>query len=654
MKQHIFKGLLAIGLLLLGISCDSHFDTVPGIIYDLEDTFTDKDKTENFLFNVYSYVPEETREKYFWDGNNRGGIWTGACPEASYGGNVTWHQSYPYNRGEQDSRSGLVNHFWGRYYQGIERASIFIQNVDKSTKLFLGNIDLRPTRKAEARALRAYFYFSLIRLYGPTVMLGEDPIPMNASMADMLKARSSIDECVEFIVNELDEASKNLPKQTVGKDLGRIDQAFCKAYKAQILLYAASPLFNGNPHAAKLQNKDGKQLIPTVKDQGKWEKARIAYKDFLKEFDLSVYSLHTVKADNGLTDHYESYRTATDGVSFTKELIFIRMHDNIDRIEEITPFHSHLGDEWSLRGGLQLGATQEIVDMYFTDKGLRIEDDPDYIEYTGIPGPEHYGWHEDYNDPIVPERNYFKKNDDKTLKQWAHREPRFYTNITFNGSTWINDKTMHGKITTELNYSGNSGRGATENTPNTGYGVRKMASFDRNNGRHFATLLRLAEIYLDYAETLSATGNYTEAMHYVNLVRKRAGIPEYGVGKDDNGYTRISYPANQAEVDKRIRRERLVELSFEWTHFYDVRRWMVAEMNKGDGWIYPIWHTGGAMGSVYGLNHWENAPKFFEKKKVVDRVSWDNKFYFLPIPEGETLKNPLLKQNLGWEGAVKE
>ncbi len=650
MKQYILKGLFVVGVLFFGISCDSHFDTVPGIIYDLEDTFSDKDKTDNFLRNVYSYVPEETREKYFWDGNNRGGIWTGACPEASYASNITWHQSYPYNRGEQDSRSGLAEHFWKRYYQGIERASIFILNVDKSTSLFSGNIDLRPTRKAEARALRAYL---LIRLYGPVVMLGEEPIPQNASMEEVLKARSSIDECIGFIVNELDEAYRYLPKQAVGNDLGRVDRAFCKAYKAQALLYLASPLFNGNPHAGELQNKDGKQLIPAIKDQTKWEKARVAYKDFLDEFDLSSYNLHVVKTQTGLTDFYESYRTATDGISFTQELIFIRMHDNNERIDEITPFHSHLGDEWSLRGGLQLGATQEIVDLHFTDKGLRIEDDPDYAEYTGVPGTEHYGWDEDYNDPVVPERNYFKKNEDKTLKQWAHREPRFYANITFNGSTWVNDKTMHGKITTELNFGGNSGRGATENSPNTGYGVRKMAPLDKNNGRHFATLLRLAEVYLDYAETLSATGNYAEAMRYVNLVRKRAGIAEYGTGKDDNGYTRIPYPANQDDVDKRIRRERLVELAFEWTHFYHVRRWMVAGMAKGDGWIYPTWHEGGAMGSIYGLNQWENAPKFFEKKKVVERVSWDDKFYFLPIPENEILKNPLLRQNLGWEGTIK-
>lgn len=70
--------------------------------------------------------------------------------------------------------------------------------------------------------------------------------------------------------------------------------------------------------------------------------------------------------------------------------------------------------------------------MYFTKNGLRIDDDPEYqkFEYTGIPSAEMYGWPEDYNDPLVPSRNYFLKNDNMVLKQWINREPRFYANIT--------------------------------------------------------------------------------------------------------------------------------------------------------------------------------------------------------------------------------
>lgn len=646
MKKYIIKGLLVFTILFIGNSCNDYFDSVPGYQADLEDTFTDKNKTMNFLANVYSYVPEQTRERFFWDGDTRGEIWTGVTIEGNY--SWDWHQSNEYNMGNLTTVSGISPYFYGQYYKGIARASIFIENVDKCTQLAKGGRDERPQRKAEARALRAYYYFMLIRIYGPIPLLGEKSIPLDAPITEMLKARNTIDECVKYIVDELDLAYKDLPIKSEGTQFGYVDKAFCKAYKAQVLLYAASPLYNGNPYAADFKNKDGTQLISPIEDKTKWNVAKDAYKDFLDEFVPAYYDLHTVKTENGEIDHYESYRVATAGVELTKEMIFFRMADNCDRAYEITPCHKHVDDNM-IRGGLGLSTTQEMVDLHFTDKGLRIEDDPDYVEYSGIPGPEHYGWPEDYNDPKVPTRNYFKKNENKTLKQWAHREPRFYVNITFNGSTWVNDKTPWGKVTTELNYNGNSGFALCNwDTPFGGYGLRKMAPMDRQAGRHFAPLLRLAEIYLGYAETLSATGDYTEAIKYVNLIRNRAGIAEYGTGKDSNGFTRIPYIANQTDVDNRIRRERIIELAFEWNHYFDVRRWMVAGMEEGDGWIYPSWHKGGEGGSVSGLNYRADPPEFFEKKAFESRT-FEPKYYFLPIYRDEILKNPLMVQNPGWE-----
>ena len=297
-----------------------------------------------------------------------------------------------------------------------------------------------------------------------------------------------------------------------------------------------------------------------------------------------------------------------------------------------------------------LSTTQEMVDMYFTKNGLRIDDDPEYqkFEYTGIPSAEMYGWPEDYNDPLVPSRNYFLKNDNMVLKQWINREPRFYANITFNGSTWLNTSTEFGKITTDLTNNGNSGyEKCLDNAPMGGYGIRKMAREDRRQELYYNILLRLAEVYLDYAETLSATGDYKEAMKYVNKVRHRAGIPEYGVGQDDNGFQRIAYPENREEVDNRIRRERTVELMFEWNHYFDVRRWKVADMAVGDGWVYPTYHKGGEGGEVHGMNYRSDAPALFEKV-VFDTRKFEKKNYLFAIPQEDILRVEKLVQNPGW------
>lgn len=133
-----------------------------------------------------------------------------------------------------------------------------------------------------------------------------------------------------------------------------------------------------------------------------------AYQDFLGEFDQTIFKLHTVNTAEEKIDFYESYRQATAGEKFTDELIWFREGKDIERSSDVTPGHRHVNND-AVRGDMGLSTTQEMVDMYFTKNGLRIDDDPEYqkFEYTGIPSAEMYGWPEDYNDPLVPSRNYF-------------------------------------------------------------------------------------------------------------------------------------------------------------------------------------------------------------------------------------------------------
>lgn len=74
MKNILLKGVLSFFVLVGLYSCDSFFDSIPGEQTDLEDTFTTKSKTEQFLNNVYNYVPDETQERF--PTSYRGGIWT--------------------------------------------------------------------------------------------------------------------------------------------------------------------------------------------------------------------------------------------------------------------------------------------------------------------------------------------------------------------------------------------------------------------------------------------------------------------------------------------------------------------------------------------------------------------------------------------------
>lgn len=656
MKKIIKSSILALTLSFGLVGCD-FFEEMPGVQLDLDDTFSNYSKTEQFLNNIYSYAADDnTGERFYTSYADRyGGIWMAGSIEANW--SWDWHNSHKWNLSQTSPSSDYVTFWYDHFYQGINKASIFIQRVD-------GNPELSETEKkvwkAQARGMRALYYFHLFRLYGPIVILGEEPVDTGAELSSLLKPRNTVDECVKFMTEEFDAAAKDLPARYTGVNYGRIDAGACKAYKAKILLYAASPFYNGNKDLASVKNPDGTNLFPQEEDATKWDTAKAAFEDFFNEYGAN-YALHEVYT-GGKYDPYESYRQVTTGCELTsKENIFIREVWHGELNYAVTPYHNGYRNGYGIDGGLGLGTSQEMVDLFFTDKGLRIDDDPDYKDYglNTTPSAEYYGWDEDYNDPVVPTRNYFKQNTNLTLKQWANREPRFYVCVTYNGSTWLNTETTAGEVTTELYYNGNSGNAvASHDCPYTGYGMRKTArsSKEANQDGHFSCNLRLAEMYLGYAEVLSAKGDFDGAMEYVNKVRARAGIPEYGEGKDGNGYDRISYPKNRTDVDNRIRRERMVELCFESARFFDVRRWKIAngesDVNgQGDGWVYPTYHTGGEGGDLHGLDYRSDPPQFFQKV-VMQTRTFEPRHYLMPIPDAEVRRNPHMVQNYDWNAEV--
>ncbi len=640
--NHKFKiGVLLVGFGFSLTACNDFFDIIPmDNIITLDMTFTDRTKTDQFLTNVYSFVPDEHGQR---DGCNNGtaGIWTGASSEAKFSWDFV--RSNAWTMGTVDPSTDWVSKLWDQYYMGIARAGIFINNVDRCTSM---DASVRKTRKAEARALRAYYYYQLLRVYGPVVLLGDNVLNADTPLSDMIKARNSVDECVDFITSEFDLAAEDLSVNNYGTaEAGRMNQGICKALKAQCLLLAASPLYNGNTDYANMKNADGKQLISQTYDATKWETARKAYKEFFDKYG-DQYELVKAYTSDGKLDPWLSLRNLQVTQSLNKEMILYREVDNNGFYYELTPYHSDAPDA-TYKGGGGKAATQELVDLYFTDKGLPIDQDPSYNQYTGVPKMANLQT-TDYKDPHNSARTLVV-GANAVLKQWAHREPRFYTDITFNGDVWVRTAKA---VTTWTYYNGNSGlKVAAIDCSKTGYVARKsMPDGSWKDGKHAVMLLRLAEMYLSYAEVLNECGYRDDAIAYVNMVRVRAGVPSYGNdgSVDESGNTVIPYSDTYEDVRNRIRRERAVELSFESVRYFDVHRWKVADMTVGDGWVYPTYHEGGEGGAMYGLNVAKDIPlNFYEKKSFENRV-FDKKSYFFPIPQAEVRRNNLMIQNTGW------
>lgn len=598
MKKLIY---ILVGIVLLS-SCKKYLDQVPDDRLTIEETFRTWATAQKFLNNVYLRVPDEFGQRNPGDYNNRG-LWTGGCDEADY----VWGfvQSNSVNIGSWDAKSGFVGDYWTNFYRGIRAASVFIENADKITDL---SPDLITQYKAEARALRAMYYFYLMRIYGPVVLMGEKPVEVDASLQ---MPRSSFDECVAYVISELETAAAKLPVvPNNDQDYGRISKGIALAFRANTLMYSASPLFNGNTDMAALKNTDGKQLISQSYDANKWRLAADAYKSFLDQFVPSTYSLFKKNNAKGEFDPYLSCRDVflTD---WNPEVIFARPANSLNsRQYEMTPFHSGAPSS-DLRGSGGLGATQNMVDAFFMKNGRSINDPLSQYVKTG------------YSDFTGPNET----TPSSIYNQWVNREPRFYVNITYDGSTWLNKS--YGNIITRIYNTGNSGKATGNNDYSpTGYIVRKAQGLGKwDVGGRTLMLIRLAEIYLSYAECINeADPASPEALKYVNLIRERAGIPQYGSAE-------LPAPAGQAAIREAIRKERRVELAFENNRFFDVRRWKIAEQTEN--------------GPVYGLNIGADMPDFLQVVPFETRV-FERKHYLFPLPADDVDNDKQLVQNPGW------
>src|SRR5699024_3941166 len=176
---------------------------------------------------------------------------------------------------------------WGYYYEGIRSASVFMNRVGENPEL----TETQITRfTAEARFLRAYFYYLLLRQYGPVVIM-EEVLPVDAPAEALQIPRSSFDEGVNYIVQELGTATQNLPLEIINDNwLGRATKVAAMAVKSTVLLYAARTFYNGNEDYANFTNQDGTQLMNTTYDETKWKRAADAAKAVI---DLNQYSLYT-------------------------------------------------------------------------------------------------------------------------------------------------------------------------------------------------------------------------------------------------------------------------------------------------------------------------------------------------------------------------
>ncbi|PRD47664.1 RagB/SusD family nutrient uptake outer membrane protein [Sphingobacterium haloxyli] len=614
--KNTFAKLLLVAAILATSACNKDFfDQVPDDILTIEEIFNRRDLSEEWLAGVYNQIRDEAHRT-----NNT--PWDVISDDADVSQRNT---PFRVNLGNWNAASNYWN-FWEHYYKGIRSATTFINNIDGNQQILLereGEALIRQ-RKAEARFLRAFFYAELLKQYGPVILLGDEEIAPDLPTDDpvMQIPRSPFDVCVDYVVSELDLASQDLPvhyinQQDMVADFGRASQILCKAIKSRLLLYAASPLFNGNNDYAGFVNPDGTPLMNTTTTASKWQRAAAAAKEVI-DYAESSGQLGLYKViQNGEINAFQSYRDVFLD-SWNIEWIMARNTNGLCSYQRsCTPRLAS--------GYASMGPTQQLVDTYRMANGA--------IPVTGYNGN---------GEPIINTSSGYSETGFSSFRapgatrsvnthnMYINREPRFYATVTYSGSDWINTTSGLGAREIQLYLTGESGKGGSHDYSETGYLFRKNVSptYDPRQtcAQRSYVMMRYAEVLLNYVEALNEydAGN-PDVLKYLNQIRERGGIPA------------LASDPGQSEMRQEIRRERRIELTMEHLRYFDTRRWKIAEQTDA-GPFYGMNVDGGTSNSD---------PNFFQRTAFESRV-FRKAFYLFPIPQREVERNPNCVQNPGW------
>ncbi|MGC4234156.1 MAG: RagB/SusD family nutrient uptake outer membrane protein, partial [Niabella sp.] len=538
-------------------------------------------------------------------------------------------------------------------------------NVDQNRQMSRQEV---VDRKAQARFLRAYYYWLLIRKYGPVPLVPEHGMDYTQSYSDLSLPRNSYDECVDFITSELALAAKDLPASLRdSRNLARPTKGAALAARAKVLVYAASPLYNGNAEMADLVDDKGRQLISQQYNEEKWAKAAAAAKEVI---DLGIYKLYTypyhaesqgpgypativppfhaqysnASFPNGWKDidPMESYRALFDGsVPYlgNPEVIFSRVTEVGGQLTKDMPMHAA---PYSLNGWNTYGLTQKQADAYAMSDGSDMPLNPRVSGFTD---------NADSHKPLAG----------NVSLQYANREPRFYASVAYNGSIWYRNSVLRAEDRVkQIFYYRGLADGKQPASPEfyirTGIGIKKYvnpldADFRSTpegayNVPKTEPAIRYAEVLLIYAEAMNELGgaynipafdgggtiavsrNVAEMSKAISQVRIRGGVPDY-----DN-----SIYASKDLLRKSIKRERQIELLGENHRYFDLRRWKDA----------PVEEATPVMGCNMDMT--ANQRDIFHTPVIIASLPtiFVKKMYLWPIPHEELRRNVKLTQNPGW------
>ncbi|WP_303015148.1 RagB/SusD family nutrient uptake outer membrane protein [uncultured Bacteroides sp.] len=682
-KHILLSAVIGTGLSLVSCSDYLEVDRYFKDRMSLEEVFKSEDYSEEWLANAFSYLAGSNA-----DVSSKGHTPFCFADDMYFGDRDDFYKKLKngeYGEGDQQGS-------WGACYQGIRQASIFIQNIDMNEDFSAEEI---ADYKAQARFVRAYYYWLLLRKYGPVPLLPDEGLDYTDSYDNLARARNTYDEVADYIASEMALAAKDLPLTRGALAIARPTRGAALATRAKVLLYAASPINNPRPSDTEkfsdLVNFDGTHLVSQEYDESKWARAAAAARDVI---ELNVYDLYHAgirttastgypktiapPKDGDFSEHnwpdgwkdidpYESYRSLFNGelaAEVNPELIFTRGQNQSSEGINVMVGHQlpRFTSGWNTHG-----LTQKQCDAYYMNDGSNCPGMNS--EYANLPGyagrvdnnsrVKGFVSEEEQNEGVYPELGTLSKG---VSKQYARREPRFYASVAYNGSTWyfLNADLNENKGPRQIFYYRGGGNGYT-NTMfwlRTGIGVMKFvhpndANDNNSNDAGWTHIKPKAEPAIRYAEVLLIYAEALNELEGSHDIASWNGSKTYNIRRDVNEMKKGIRPvrcragvpdyrpevySNKDEFRKTLKRERQIELMGEGHRYYDLRRWKDAETEES--------------APIYGCNTLmtEEQQDLFHTIVEVPSLptTFSRKMYFWPISHDELKSNKLLTQNPGW------
>lgn len=535
---------------------------------------------------------------------------------------------------------------WGVMYQIIRRCNIFLENIHRAYNLTEQD---KNWWIADVKTLKAQIYFELMRHYGPIIM-PDNAVPVDLPIEDYQLPRQPVDVCFDHIISLLEEAKPNIPmhKDRIITYTYTMSLEGLYALKAKVLLYQASPLFNGNIFYSDFVNKDGVPLFNQTFDKEKWHKAALAADEAVDICNLGdrTLSMSDGSKKTALLNHMANIESSVFSEFDNPEFLLEAKTSSIfyqfilPRLED-DELHFNPSSFGSL------SPSMKMVEMYYTVNGLPIKDDMTW----NYPNRYKIGTESSFTYEDVVALN------ESVVNLHLQREPRFYASIAGDRMYFQRGlNTMKDSYNLLVKpYKGEKPWGTVEDiiTSNTrqnitGYWLKKLVNSKIPTANYVGFLsryetnaiIRLSELFLIQSEAWNEWLDVPDERVYdpINKVRKRAGIPTVKESWE-NYSTQPGKIATKEGMRSIIRDEYNVELAFEGHRYWNIRRWLIAHevMNQKQ----KCWNILGTYAGSFYNN--EEGPNYeIDKYKFIAPRD-----YLAPIKAEQILISGM-RQNPQW------